>query len=409
MKNKKMRVQAIDGIRGFSLLGILLANLLIFQYGIWGKDEMEFFTLSPVDSFMNDFLRIFVEESFMPIFTFLFGYSMIMLKESLEEKGLKVKRYFVRRSIFLLVVGGLHATFLWEGDILTFYGIMGFFLLLFLKRKPTTMLVWGILLSSLLVILSGIGIFVADGETELVSPEKLATYIEKTNDIYGTGTYQEIKHHRNNEDPLGEEAYLFLFAALFSPIFTAPMFLFGMYAAKRKLFFQPLKEKKLYQHAAAILIPVGLGLKTIYQLFPETSWAELAITIGGPLLAVGYIFGIALLYCQNWSKELRKLFESVGKLSMTNYILQTIVCTTIFYGYGLGQFAKMGVGFSILLGLAIFGLQMCISRYYLTHFRFGPLEKINRMWTYFSFTARPKKKKGKKGKACLKSYRKDAI
>lgn len=393
MKNKKSRIQAIDGIRGFSLLGILLANLLIFQYGIWGKDEMEFFTLSPMDSFLNEFLRIFVEESFMPIFTFLFGYSMIMLKESLEEKGLKVKRYFVRRSIFLLVVGGLHATFLWEGDILTFYGIMGFFLLLFLKRKQKTILVWGILLSSLLVLFVGIGAFIDGGQTELASPEKLAPYIEKTNDIYGTGTYQAIKYHRNHEAPLEEDVYFLLFATLFSPIFTAPMFLFGMYAAKRKLFFNPLKEKKLYKYAAAILVPVGLALKTIYQFFPETSWAELAITLGGPLLAGGYIFSMALLYCQSWSGELRKLLESVGKLSLTNYLLHTIVCTTIFYGYGLGQFSKMGIGFSILLGLAIFGLQMFISHYYLIYFRSGPLELINRMWTYFSWTGRLKKRK----------------
>ncbi|KRG15208.1 DUF418 domain-containing protein [Lederbergia galactosidilytica] len=395
MENKKIRVQAIDGIRGFSLLGILLANLLIFQYGFWGKDEMAFFSLSSADSFMNSFLRIFVEESFMPIFTFLFGYSMIMLKDSLEAKGLKVKRYFVRRAIFLLVLGGLHATFLWEGDILTFYGMMSFFLLLFLKRKQTTILVWGILLSSLLVLILGASAIVGDEEVELISPQNLATYIEKTNDIYGTGTYQEITYHRNNEDPLGDEAYLFIVAVLFSPIFTAPMFLFGMYAAKRKLFFNPLREKKLYQYAAAILIPIGLALKTINHLFPESSWAELAITVGGPLLAVGYIFGMALLYCQNGSKELRKLFESVGKLSMTNYILQTVICTTIFYGYGLGQFTKMGIGFSILVGLAIFGLQMCISRYYLTHFRSGPLEKVNRIWTYFSWSGRPRKRKKK--------------
>ncbi len=325
---------------------------------------------------------------------------MIMLKDSLEAKGLKVKRYFVRRAIFLLVLGGLHATFLWEGDILTFYGMMSFFLLLFLKRKQTTILVWGILLSSLLVLILGASAIVGDEEVELISPQNLATYIEKTNDIYGTGTYQEITYHRNNEDPLGDEAYLFIVAVLFSPIFTAPMFLFGMYAAKRKLFFNPLREKKLYQYAAAILIPqyaaailipIGLALKTINHtinhLFPESSWAELAITVGGPLLAVGYIFGMALLYCQNGSKELRKLFESVGKLSMTNYILQTVICTTIFYGYGLGQFTKMGIGFSILVGLAIFGLQMCISRYYLTHFRSGPLEKVNRIWTYFSLGA----------------------
>lgn len=395
MKDTTKRLHTIDGIRGFSLLGISLANLLIFQYGVWGKDKMEFYSLSPFDSLMDSFLRIAVEESFMPIFTFLFGYSMIMMKESLERKGLKIKRHFVRRALFLLVIGGLHGTFLWEGDILFFYGMMGFFLLLFLNRKKTTLLVWAITFSSILILLVGLGSLIDEGNADIVDPQKLETYIEKTIAVYGTGTYQEIMVHRNHEDPLGDEADLLFFVTLFSPLFMAPMFLFGMYAAKRKLFLNPLKEKKLYQYGAGILIPLGLCLKAAFHTFPETSWSDIAITLGGPLLSIGYIFAIALLYCESWASKLLKMFENVGKLSMTNYLLQTVICTTIFYGYGLGQFANLGVGVGIILGFAIYGLQMCLSRYYLTYFRFGPVEKINRIWTYFSFSGRPKIKKHK--------------
>ncbi|GIN20678.1 MAG TPA: DUF418 domain-containing protein [Bacillus bacterium] len=395
MTNMTKRVNAIDGIRGFSLLGILLANLLIFQYGIWGKDELEFYSVSSADSFFNIILHIAVEESFMPIFTFLFGYSMIMMKESLENKGLKVKRYFVRRSVFLLVIGWIHSTFLWEGDILFFYGLMGFFLLLFLNRKKTTLLVWGIILFSLMALLLGIGAFIDEGNTGIVDAKKLGPYMEKTIDVYGEGTYLEIMHHRNNEAPIEEDSYLLFFLVLFAPFFTAPMFLFGMYVAKKKIFLNPLKEKRLYQYAAAWLIPLGLGLKAIYHIFPEYSWTEVSNTLGGPLLSVGYIFAIAYLYSRALNWPILKMLESVGKLSMTNYLMQTVICTTIFYGYGLGQFGKMGVGASIILGFAIFGLQMWISHYYLKYFRYGPIEKLNRIWTHFSFNGRPKEKRPK--------------
>lgn len=120
--NSNKRSTAVDAIRGLSLLGILMANMLIFQYGMFGKDELHFFQPSTLDLISHDMLKVFVEGSFMPIFTFLFGYSMIKMRESLIGKGLKYGRSFFRRSVLLIVLGLLHSIFIWEGDILLFYG-----------------------------------------------------------------------------------------------------------------------------------------------------------------------------------------------------------------------------------------------------------------------------------------------
>ena len=150
------RVNTIDGLRGFSLIGILIANMLIFQYGIFGKDKMENFHLSSIDQVAYIWTKIFVESSFMPIFMFLFGYSMIFLQKKLERNEKKVKRHFVRRFILLIIIGILHATFVWEGDILLSYGIMGILMLIFLNRKKKTILVWAILLTVITSLL-GIG------------------------------------------------------------------------------------------------------------------------------------------------------------------------------------------------------------------------------------------------------------
>ncbi|WP_062109411.1 DUF418 domain-containing protein [Bacillus niameyensis] len=391
MKNAAShRIHSIDGIRGFSLFGILLANLLIFQYGLWGKDEMEFFSLSGVDQFMYGVVKIAIEESFMPIFTFLFGYSMIMMKESLERKNLKVKRYFARRALFLAAVGLLHSIFLWEGDILFFYGLMSFFLLLFLKRKKTTILVWGLVLFSIMQLFVILGSFTGGAEKDLVAPEKLIPYVEKSIEVYGNGTYSEIMDFRNNEDPMLEEGYFLLLMVLFSPLFSAPMFLFGMYAAKIKLFLNPIKEKKLYKYSAGFLIPIGLFLKASYYFFPELGWTQIAISMGGTLLALGYISLFALLYTKAASARMIMIFENVGKLSMTNYLLQTVICTSVFYGYGLGLFGHFGVAWGVLFGIAVFGLQVLLSTFYLKHFRSGPFEKMSRIWTYLSFSGKAK-------------------
>src|SRR5690625_1531300 len=148
--NQSKRIRAIDGIRGLSLLGILLANLLIFEYGMWGKDEIGFYNISGIDKWSYTFSKIAIEGSFLPIFTFLFGYSLIKMRDSLERKQLRIKSHLFRRSLILIVFGYIHATYLWEGDILTLYGVMGILLLIFVNRKAKTMLIWSIILFSFL-------------------------------------------------------------------------------------------------------------------------------------------------------------------------------------------------------------------------------------------------------------------
>lgn len=367
------RIGTIDGIRGWSLFGILLANLLIFQYGIFGKDEIGYFDLSSTNLGFYYFTKIFIEGAFMPIFTFIFGYSLILMKKSLERKQLRVKWHLFRRSIILIGLGLLHSIFLWEGDILFVYGIMGICLLPFVMREPKTILIWVVLLFSLITAVS----LVDSGEDfELTSEAKMTSYLNETMTIYSSGTYSEIKDHRLNKDPMElgpAEATLML---LLLPLLLSPMFLFGMYAAKMKWFLNPIKDKRKYLTGLLILIPIGLLLKSTPYLFDEINLEML----GGIILPFGYICLFAFAY----SKFPRTLtvFENVGKLSLTNYIMQTVICTFIFYGYGFGLFARLGVAAGFALGAVIFTCQIVVSTLYLKYFKQGPLEKLMRVGVY---------------------------
>lgn len=388
------RVHLIDGMRGLSLFGILLANLLIFQYGMWGKEELD---LTGINQGAHFFTKVFIEGSFMPIFTFLFGYSMIKMAEGLRQRDLKVKRYFLRRFLLLAVIGWAHGTFLWEGDILLFYGLMGFFLLLFVNRKTKTILVWAILLTvlttSFMLIGAGFSGKSAPEEEFMASP----AYIKKTNDVYANGTYSEIKHHRNNTDPFENMPdALVLVMLVLAPITTAPLFLFGMYAARRNFFSNPVQEEKLYRIGTVLLVPIGIAMKAIFEFAPSTGWTDFLIGAGAPLLAVGYIFAFAWLYTKFNESVAMRAFESVGKLSLTNYMMQTVICTTVFYGYGLGLFGKLGTAGGLLLGLGVFVLQCTASSFYLKRFHRGPLEFLLRMWTNFSWNGKVKPKKAKR-------------
>ncbi|WP_062052518.1 DUF418 domain-containing protein [Bacillus sp. JCM 19034] len=383
------RIQMVDAIRGFCLLGILIANMLIFQYGIFGMEELETFSISKWDASFHTFLKIAVEGSFMPIFAFLFGFGLIKMKESLERRQLGVKRTLFRRFLLLIVLGFLHSTFLWEGDILLMYGMMGIFLLLFVKRKAKTILIWALLFF-------GVTTLIGYGSTLEFTDEQheLNEYIAKETATYSEGTYWEVVEFRNSEDSyqalgLSEEDYLLIL--LLMPIINATPFLIGMYAAKKDWFSNPENLRSFYKKGM-ILIPIGLAFKSIYY-FINHSLAGMLYEPGAIALAIGYIFLLAYLYTKVSNLAAFNLFGYVGRLSLTNYIMHSIICTTIFYGYGLGLYGKLGVIFGFLLCIVIYVSQMICSKWYLSRFKSGPLEHLARICTYLSLSGRPKVKK----------------
>lgn len=398
MNTSKKRVQLIDALRGFSLAGIVLANMLAFQYGMFGQSAPELFGIVGADRAFHSFLLITVVGSFMPIFAFMFGFGMIKLSESLQSRELRPKCHLARRFLMLFGIGMLHITFLWEGDILMFYGVLGFFLLMFLNRKPKTLQIWAVLL------LAGAGLFglLAFNPLDPLAHTSthMESYILQSKDVYGSGSYAEIKNFMNNADPFGGDfdETLALLVLVSAPLMVMPMFLFGMRAARIGTFGDPQAMRHIYLRRAVILIPVGLMLKAYGVLAPQLSvggWPGMGIggALGGTLLALGYIYAFALLYVGSSRARLIGRFEAVGRLSLTNYLMQSVICTMIYYGYGLGLFGRAGVFIGAVIALAVYGLQLWISPLYLKKFRSGPFEHSLRIWTYLSWKGQPKKKR----------------
>ncbi|MEL4024118.1 DUF418 domain-containing protein [Lysinibacillus endophyticus] len=375
------RISFIDGLRGFSLLGILLANLLIFQYGMYGKDDIE------TTSFLNEaalkFVKVAVEGSAMPIFTFVFGYSFIKLVESIRNKGKKSRWSILRRSTGLILLGFLHATYLWDGDILLFYGSIMIVLLPFINRNPKTLFIWATIL---FVLTTALGYGQVDSTTK--EEQEMKEYNELAYDTYGNGTYREIYEFRNDVMPPGFEDPIFIIILLIvAPFIYIPMFLFGMGVAKLGAFENLVTERKWYVRGS-IFVPIGLICKALGLL--KNDWAGVLSMGGSMLLSIGYISLFALLYETKFFVRIRSVFENVGKLSLSNYILQTVICTFVFYGYGFGLFGQLGVAMGVLLGIVIYILQCILSTLYLKKFKRGPLEVLLRMWTNFSWSGKLK-------------------
>lgn len=305
---KKERIRIIDSLRGFSLLGILLINAVVLGYG--------FSENSTTDKIRN-ILVLIGENSFMPIFTFLFGYSLIKLVESLQRKHNQIKWHLVRRFSMLILMGILHST-LWNGDILFTYGIIGFLLLFLIDKKIKTLMIFGISLFILAII-------------------------------------------TNSQ--------------------TMPLFLFGMAAAKGNIFLC-LEREYVWYKRGVILIPIALYLKQMGTVHLGNTWATMLVNFGSILLAFGYIAAFSLLFTHFSNLKVFKWFENVGKMSLTNYIMQTVI---FICGYHIGLFENFDSISNVLLVMLIFSVQCCFSSFYLKKFHYGPLERLLRNWTNFSW------------------------
>jgi len=379
------RARVVDRMRGLSLFFILLANMLIFQYGVFGKDELGLFHPSSLDTHLHAWLRVLVEGSFMPIFMFLFGYSLYKSRMQLERAGLKTTRVLSRRFLLLIAFGLLHAIFLWEGDILLAYGIMGFVLLLFVRRKATTMMIWGTVLSLLFI-----GMGYGEKSTDSIAKNRMEQYVEQSQEVMAQGSYSEIMQFRLNEDPLDLPVIATVFMFIAAPLIMAPMFLFGMAAASKGWFHNPRAEQRRYRRMTLLLLPAGLIMKTAAILWEGTTWSTVLLVGGGQLLALGILFfGMLLLGAIPNGSWIMAALEAVGRTSLTNYLGQTVLCIMIFNGYGLGWFGQAGVLAGIVLAVLIYVIQLVVSMWWLQRFRSGPLEKLLRIGTHWSWSGKP--------------------
>lgn len=265
------RITIADSLRGFSLLGIFLANLLIFQFSLSGKDYIEHFHLSPVNQGIFNLIIILVEESFLPIFAILFGFSMDKLYQSMKLKGLPRPRLkLLRRAIFLLILGFIHASYIWEGDILTAYSLAMLCVIPFISLSTKAFKWFNVVIISLMLVMGIWSMF--DDSQASTSSDKYdsASYIHKVQKIYTEGSYNDI-HHVDDiatspkfaelEDQLGDnKGAIFLVAILFEvPLFTLGIFLSrcGWFEKDARHFW----SSKLFIY----LIPVSIIAKSTYS------------------------------------------------------------------------------------------------------------------------------------------------
>ncbi|GAA0314457.1 DUF418 domain-containing protein [Bacillus carboniphilus] len=379
------RIIGVDFARGISLFGILLINMMSFHspyvwvdsYGYWeGSGNHILFLL----------IEVFVGASFYPLFALLFGFGAIKIFEKSMKLELKPKVTLVRRFFFLLIIGLIHALLIWNGDILVTYAVTGFILLLLINFSHRAQLTIGVLLWSLpnvlLFLLTWLAYrFMPEDQLGVYDYERAAA-----SQLYADGGFWEITKLRVDE-------WLYINGAggilivLFSVL---PMVLFG--AAMAKGGFIQKHSPGYFIKKGILLLAIGLFIKVLPLLTSyEYPFILLKNQIGGPIVAIAYFFICLGVVKGNQLGVLQEAIVRAGKLSITLYLTQSIVCTFIFYGYGLGLYGKVELWEGTILALAIYCVQLVFSYFWFKKYKTGPVEWL---WRWFTYKEKPDFKKG---------------
>ncbi|HDX9670281.1 TPA: DUF418 domain-containing protein [Bacillus cereus] len=373
------RVEFVDAIRGFALFGILLVNMTLIQFGFFTSEKPNYI-FGKLDEGANWFIQFFGTHNFMSLFSFLFGLSIILLQKSIIEKGKKFFPTYIRRILILLLLGYIHGTFVWEGDILFAYGVIGIFLMIFINRKPKTLLIWALILLALIMFAS------YQSESTSNPYDDFAPYTEKEHKIHKTGNYIDHVNFRLTESPFDymgiDGVFGLVFVSIFAIIFMSPLFLLGMYVGKKGWLFEVDNHIPAVKKIWFVTGLFSFTIKTLAMFLKHPLLIMLQDGLTPVTMTFFYGSTIILLFHYKKASRLLTYMANMGKMSVSNYLAQSIIATTIFYAYGFGLYGKIDYFFGILLTIGIYTIQLFISTYWLQKYRMGPVEYVWRLGTY---------------------------
>ncbi len=380
------RLLQLDVMRGLALLGVLLVNLDVFSGVLWARDAKLAVPLGWGGGIAEALVRVLLEGKAAALLGLLFGAGLVIQMESADRAGRGYTAFALRRVGALALFGLAHSLLLWNVDILLDYALISLLVLPFLRLRPSRIL-WSIPL------LLAVSLLIALPFLPLLRglEQDPAGFYRLGLQHYGAGTWLEALRYRAWEfvHVLGPQRLTSRLPALL------PFFILGVYFWKKGF----LSEPDQHLRTLRILFFACFGLGLLANFLPQPALhaavagipqpfrmlIKLTAFFARPALTVGYAAGILLLLRRGAGRRLLGLFAPLGRMALTQYLLQSVVCTWVFNGYGLGLYGKVSVSAGLLGGLAFFALQVWSSRLWLRHVSMGPAEWA---WRRLSYGAR---------------------
>ena len=383
------RIQTLDVLRGVAVAGILFANVLVF-FGLFVMPPDRPAALPTVDAdrialFLE---RVFVEGKFYSVFSLLFG---IGFGVQLARGGDAVLPRFKRRLRILLAIGAIHAFLIWAGDILMLYALLGFTMPWFARKSNRELLRWAVILlavpTALYTVAVAVSMLLGSGVPETTQPGSgVPPAILRLFEAMGTGGIKDAF--------IGN---LVFFAGRWADLFITVrfpkvlgMFVLGLWTVRAGIALSPSDHRGTLVRWAQLGWGIGLPANVIaawaferWEYLPPSVGALLGVLMQGvgiPMLALGYAASVALLVVNG--RRLINVFAPVGRMALTNYVMQSIICVVLSYGFGFALWWRVGASTAMAIAGAIIVLQIPLSAWWMSRYRFGPIEWIWRRLTY---------------------------
>ncbi len=389
---KKERFAILDILRGFALVGIAVANFPEFALFTFLKpDAVAAMPTAGADRWVRFLQYVFVDGKFYTIFSLLFGIGFSIIISNAMRRGASGFRIFYRRMAILLGFGFVHLMFIWSGDILMLYALMGMLLPLFRNCSDRTLLSWAAVLLFVPVIIDSAcefaGVSLSAGVVRLqqhycakygITDDNFAYWLRDA-DSYG-GVFQFLVQGalvRVQEFVDGNRYFKVM-----------GLFLIGFCIGRRRMYAHIVMRRRMLRRVALAGCFAGLPLSVVYAWSAVNGhpWGNAAHSllyfVSVYIVGFAYVAAICLVYNRHPRARVFSLFSAPGRMALTNYIGQSVWGMAIYYGIGLGLGASMGLSLVVPVAVGVWLVEALFSLLWLRLFNFGPLEWIWRMLTY---------------------------
>jgi uncharacterized protein len=388
------RILYIDILRGMALFGILAANMRGFNapLDLYGNIRPLFH--GRADLIAQGFIDIFIQGKFVTLFSFLFGLGFAVQMSRAVARGAKFMSFYPRRLAALALFGLIHGILIWWGDILLTYALAGAMLLFFRNRGQKTVLWWaGSIFTLPILVITGVftaGFFGLGPASRPGTPFDLSK-VQPIIAIYSHGSVAQILRENWVIWKQALPSELFAIYALF-------LFLLGLWVYRSGIVERLGEYKPLLKRVCAVCLPLGIALNVLVvvaQAMPKfaghpTAWAYISNMLDLPaahVLSAGYASGLAvLIQSATWRRWLTP-FAAVGRMALTDYLTQSVLCTLFYYSYTTGLYGRVGPAMGLIPTVVLYGSQVVFSNWWLSKYRFGPVEWLWRGMTYGKFPA----------------------
>jgi len=391
--NPSERYVILDVLRGIALLGICLANYPEFSlYTFQEKEVVAAMPTAEIDNIWRYFHYIFIDGKFYSLFSLLFGIGFSIIISNIEKKNQNVYTIFYRRLFILALIGFIHLLFLWAGDIILLYALVGFLLPLFRNLSNKKLLVISAILIFLPIAIDTFKVLTDYRYSLIVPVEKAIQHFSEQNGITNENFGVWLLNGKNYSDIIkfnipGSFIRCQEFIEANRAVKVLGLFILGLYIGRNKIYaklgdyISILKKIRFYGFLWGLPVSCFFAWNEINGHPAGVIGSSIVYALCIVPMSFAYISTICLWYVNNKDMKIFKILAAPGRMALTNYIGQSVIGIIIFYGIGF-KLALSGLIYVELIAAGVFVFQVLCSKIWLNYFQFGPMEWILRMGSY---------------------------